>query len=188
MTALVRHSALARYFLLNLGALWKVDAIVDLFRQHHDSNAGSIFGNPFRPQDNSSKESQSAGYSLADPSPPRVAASKAAVDAFLRDVDQIGLPAQCLAFTVDGSRYPDRVKHDAGTFFDIMRRYFIERALARGYEAIDLDPLFLARYQQTAEQFEFHDGHWNANGHHVAADALRSSMLLNSGCDLRPTS
>ena len=79
--------------------------------------------------------------------------AKAAVDAFLRDLGQIGLLAQCIAFTVDGFRYPDRVEREACTFFDIMRRYFIERASTHGYEAIDLDPLFLARYQETAERF-----------------------------------
>jgi hypothetical protein len=93
------------------------------------------------------------------------------------------LPAQCIAFTVDGFRYPDRVEREAGTFFDIMRRYFIERASTHGYEAIDLDPMFLARYQETAERFESpNDPHWNANGHRVAAEALRSSRLLNSDC------
>jgi hypothetical protein len=181
---LLRRSALVRYVALNLGTLGMFNELVDLFQRHDDGNSGRQ--SPSRPQDNSNKGSQYAGFTLADPFPPRVAASKAAVDAFLRDLSQIGLSAQCVAFTVDGSRYPDRVKHDAGTFFDIMRRYFIERASARGYEAIDLDPRFLARYQETAERFDFpNDGHWNENGHRVVADALRSSMLLNSSCDLR---
>jgi hypothetical protein len=163
MTALVRHSALLRYLALNLGVVFKFDAIMNRFRPRDDSNAG---------------------FTLENPSPTRVAASKAAVDAFLRDLGQIGLPAQCIAFTVDGFRYPDRAEREAGTFFDIMRRYFIERASTRGFEAIDLDPLFLARYQETAERFESpNDPHWNANGHRVAADALRSSRLLNSDCD-----
>jgi hypothetical protein len=153
ITILVRHSALVRYLALNLGIAFDYYAIM---RPHNDSN---------------------------DSSPPRIAASKAAVDAFLQDLGQIGLPAKCIAFTVDGFRYPDRVEREAGTFFDIMRRYFIERASTRGYEAIDLDPLFLARYQETAERFEApNDPHWNANGHRVAAGALRSSRLLNSDC------
>jgi hypothetical protein len=171
MAALARHSALLRYLLFNLSALSKFDAVTNWFRRHDNNNEASP---------------HYAGFTLANPSPQRVADSKEAVDAFLRDLSQIGLSAQCIAFTVDGSRYPDRVKSDAGTFFDIMRRYFIEQASARGYEPIDLDPLFLARHQETAERFEFpNDGHWNANGHHVVADALRSSRLLNSGCHLQ---
>ena len=164
MTALVRHSALLRYLALNLRLAYnyKLDAIMSWFRPHNDDNAG---------------------FTSTDASPPRIAASKAAIDAFLRDLGQIGLPLQCIAFTVDGFRYPDRVEREAGTFFDIMRRYFIERASTHGYEAIDLDPLFLARYQETAERFESpNDPHWNANGHRVAAEALQSSRLLNSDC------
>jgi hypothetical protein len=162
MTALVRHSALLRYLALHLRIGYKFEAIMSWFRPHNDSNAG---------------------FTSANPSPSRIAASKAAVDAFLRDLGEIGLPAQCIAFTVDGFRYPDRVEREAGTFNDIMRRYLIERASTSGFEAIDLDPLFLARYQETAERFEApNDPHWNANGHRVAAEALLSSRLLNSDC------
>jgi hypothetical protein len=168
MTALVRRSALLRYLAVNLGATYRFAAIMNWLRPHDDSKEW---------------RQRYAGSTFANPSAPRVAASEAAVNAFLRDLGKIGLSTQCIAFTVDGSRYPERVERNAGTFFDIMRRHFLERASAHGYEAIDLDPLFLARYRETGEQFEFpNDGHWNANGHHVAADALRSSKLLNSGC------
>jgi hypothetical protein len=170
MTALVRHSALLRYLALNLGAAYKFDAIMNWLRGH-DGGGHAL--------------ERYAGFTLANPSPPRVVASKAAVDAFLRDLGQIGLSPQCIAFTVDGFRYPDVVERDAGTFFDIMRRYFFEQASARGFEAIDLDPLFFARYQKTGERFDFFpidSSHFNANGHRVIADALRSSRLLNSDC------
>ena len=92
---------------------------------------------------------------------------------------------QCIAFTVDGFRYPDEAVRDAGTFFDIMRPYFLEQASARGFEAIDLDPLFFARYQKTGERFDFFpidSSHFNANGHRLIAEALQSSRLLNSDC------
>src|SRR5262249_11577020 len=146
-------SALLRYLALNLGAAFKFDAIMNWLRGH-DGGGHALERYP--------------GFTLADPSPPRVVASKAAVDAFLRDLGQIGLSPQCIAFTVDGFRYPDLVERDAGTFFDIMRRYFLEQASTRGYEAIDLDSLFLARYQETAERFDFFPidrSHFNANGH-----------------------
>jgi len=166
MTDLVRGSALLRYLAVNLGAAYRFAGIMHRFRPYDQE----------WPQ-------RYAGSTFADPSPQRVDASKVAVNAFLRDLGQIGLSTQCIAFTLDGSRYPERVESNAGTFFDIMRRYFLERASAHGYEAIDLDPLFLARYRETSEQFEFpKDGHWNANGHKVVAEALRSSRLLNSGC------
>jgi len=45
-----------------------------------------------------------AGSTLADPEPARVAASKLAVDAFLRDLHDLDLPARCVAFIIDGFR------------------------------------------------------------------------------------
>jgi hypothetical protein len=97
----------------------------------------------------------------------------------LRDLGQIGLAAQCIAFTVDGFRYPDRVEREAGTIFDIMRQYFIEQASTRGYEAIDFDPLFLGSVSRESERFESpNDPYWNANEHRAAVEALRSSRRL----------
>src|SRR5262249_55135092 len=125
-----------------------------------------------------------AGFTLADPEPARVAASKLVVDAFLRDLHDLALPAQCVAFIMDGFRYPEVSKKEAGTFFDILRRYFREEAEAQTYEVIDLDPIFFSRYQATPERFEYpNDGHWNAAGHAVAAEALQSSKTLTSSCN-----
>jgi len=87
--------------------------------------------------------------------------------------------------TLDGFGYPDAEKRGAGSFFDQMRRYFLERAAAIGLEAIDLDPEFLKRHAATGERFEYpNDAHWNPNGHRIAANALKASRMLNSGCDI----
>src|SRR6516164_10096407 len=51
--------------------------------------------------------------------------------------------------------YPAQSEQNRGTFFEVMRRYLLERATAAGYEAIDLDRFFLPRYAKTGERFEF---------------------------------
>ena len=106
--------------------------------------------------------------------------SLAALDAFFRDVpERVGLPPDRVLFTLDGFRSAAAAQAGAGTFFDLMRRAFIERAAAHGYEVIDLDARFIPRHARTGESFEFFDdNHWNGLGHGVAAEAVLESKLL----------
>jgi hypothetical protein len=92
-------------------------------------------------------------------------------------------------FTLDGFRYPEAAKRGTGSFFDVMRRYFLQAAAANGLEAIDLDPAFFKVHAANGERFEYpNDAHWNPNGHRIAAAALKASKVLNAGCDLaRPS-
>ncbi len=169
LTRLVRQSALLRYLAINLRAQHNVTAALARFR-----------GGGAAPQ----PEQQYAGNTSAEASSQRVALSKQAVDRFLADIQQLGLPKPCIVFTLDGFRYPDAKHRGAGTFFDVMRRYFLERAAASGLEAIDLDPDFLKRHAEPAERFEYpNDAHWNPNGHRIAAQALKASRMLQSGCE-----
>lgn len=123
-----------------------------------------------------------AGNTAAEAGVARVNASLAAIDAFLNDLPAMaGLPVDRIAFTLDGFRYPEAAASGAGTYFDRMRREFTGRAQAKGYEVIDLDPLFYERHRRTGERFEFpQDGHWNAAGHGVAAEAALKSRLVQS--------
>ena len=173
LSALIRKSALLRYLLFNVHAAYPAQLVMNWLHGRRDRDETMP---------------RYAGFTNADASPQRVGAAKAAVDAALRDLGAIGLSPRCIAFTVDGFRYPDRVERDAGTFFDVMRRYFLDRAMAAGYEAIDLDQLFLPRYAKMGERFDFFpndSSHFNANGHRVIAEALSASRLLNSGCRLQ---
>jgi hypothetical protein len=166
LISLARHSALARYLIINLGIQNKLFAI----RWFGEM----IFGKPANAQP------RYAGNTDASVDEKRVADSLAAIDAALRDIpERVGLPPDRVLFTLDGFRTADAARDGTGTYFDLMRRAFMERAAAKGYEVLDLDTLFIPRHARTGESFEFYDdNHWNAAGHEVAAQAVMESKLL----------
>jgi hypothetical protein len=166
LISLARHSALARYVIINLSfqqTIFSIRALGDL-----------IFGTPANAQP------RYAGNTDAAAGQKRVKDSLDALDAFFRDLpERVGLPPERVLFTLDGFRYGPAAQAGAGTYFDLMRRAFMERAATLGYEVIDLDTRFIPRHARTAESFEFHDdNHWNGAGHEVAADAVTDSKLL----------
>lgn len=163
--SLARHSALARYIIINLrvqDSIFKMRWLAEL-----------IFGKP-------AHAAEYYGNTDASAEATRVRDSLAAIDAFFRDLpEKVGLPPQNVLFTLDGFRYPGAIAAGRGSYFDLMRRAFLAKAQALGYEAIDLDPRFVARNAATGERFEFaDDGHWNANGHGVAAEAVAASGVF----------
>lgn len=166
LISLARHSALARYLIINLGIqnkLFGIRAIGEL-----------IFGKPANAQP------RYAGNTDASADQKRVADSAAGIDAFFRDLpERVGLPPERVLFTLDGFRYGPAAQALAGTYFDLMRRALMEKAAAKGYDVIDLDTRFIPRHARTGESFEFYDdNHWNAAGHEVAAQAVMESKLL----------
>jgi len=166
LISLARHSALARYFIINLGVQNRLFGIRWLGEM--------IFGKPANAQP------RYAGNTDASTDEKRVRDSLAAIDAFLRDVpEHVGLPPDRVLFTLDGFRYADAAQAGQGTYFDLMRRAFVEKAAAKGYDVIDLDTRFIPRHARTGESFEFYDdNHWNAAGHDVAFEAVMASKLL----------
>ncbi len=159
---LAQQSALARYLLINLKLSVYVLNVPWL--------RGLLIGRPAYAQ----------GPGTADDT--RLANSRAVIDAFLRDPPRmVELPKDRVVLTVDGYRYPGLKDASEGSYFDRMRKALLERAAAQGYEAIDLDPLFLARHRATGERFDFPDDpHWSANGHAVATDAVLASRMLRT--------
>ncbi len=166
LISLARHSALARYVIINLGIQNRLFGIRWLGEM--------VFGKPANAQP------RYAGNTDASVDGKRVRDSLAAIDAFFRDLpERVGLPADRVLFTLDGFRNADAARAGQGTYFDLMRRAFIEKAAAKGYEVIDLDTDFIARHARTGESFEFaDDNHWNAAGHGVAFEAVMASKLL----------
>jgi hypothetical protein len=155
---IARHSALLRYLLINLRVLHAVRQL----RPIGVANAAPNY----------------AGNTDVSVDHKRVKDSLDALAAFFRDVpERVGLPPERVLFTLDGFRQASDVV--PGSYFDLMRRAFMEKAAAHGYEVIDLDTRFIPRHAATQERYDFSDdNHWNGLGHGVAAEAVLDSKLL----------
>jgi hypothetical protein len=164
--SLIKHSALARYFFVNLQAKY----ILGDWKRFRTAITG----------DRPAEDASFAGNTAAVADPARMRASKSAIEAFFRDLPElVGLPAQRILFTMDGFRYPEEARNGAGTYFDQIRREFSRRAEALGYEVIDAEPLFLDHFRHHGERFEdSRDRHWNGMAHGIVADAVVRSRLL----------
>lgn len=161
--SLVKHSALARYLYVNLHAKSVRERLRTL-----------VVG------DRRTPKPLYAGNTAADADSARMKASILVIDAFFRDLPEfVGLSPERVLFTMDGFRYPDEARENVGTYFDRMRHAFRERAEARNYEVIDVEPLFLADFRQHGRPFEdSRDRHWNGTAHGIVADAVLRSRLL----------
>jgi len=161
---LVRRSALARYLLLHLGVAQVADRVLGRFGLGEAAYAATP---------------AYVGNTAAEASIERMRDSKEAVDAFFADLAKmIPLPPARIAFLVDGARYEHDIAITERSYFGRMRKYFMDEAGRLGYEVIDLEPWFVNRSRDGNVHFEFPtDGHWNADGHEVAAQALAHSGL-----------
>jgi hypothetical protein len=161
---LIRKSALANYLAANLN----VEHTIARLRGATDSYAkgyGAFVGN-----------------TSASADPTRVADSQRVTDAFLKMLPVMsGLDPSKIVLVIDGIRpnlYDSTLKSAQGSYFDVMRRYFITGAKAKGFEVIDMQQEFIDHYKKYGQKFEFPDDyHWNAVGHEVFADAVKRSAV-----------
>ena len=112
----------------------------------------------------------------------RLDGSKAVVRTFLRDLGAVaGWRPGEVVFLVDGLRYPRDRPAAAGSYFVLIRTYFMAEARGAGFEVVDLDEHFFAVPGVEPPYFEYQaDGHWNARAHGIVADAVaRAGVFLN---------
>jgi hypothetical protein len=171
---LLKHSALARYLFLNMQI--KHMLAFDLNVSQGSWLRAFVLGD-VRPDEVPTH----TGNTDTRTDEKRLDASMAVIDAFFRDLpNATGLPADRITFTMDGFRYPEAATNGTGTYFDLMRQAFRERAEKHGYEVIDLDPLFFADYRAYRQRFEYpNDDHWNPTGHAIVAKAIMASRLVS---------
>jgi hypothetical protein len=155
---LVSYSAFARYLVFNLG----VQHVAARWRYGQADQAGPT--------------PAFVGNTSAETTPKRMAESRRAVDRFFDELaNRTGWSPADVLFVVDGLRLYDaeRRRSAAGSYFVVMREYFLQAANARGYAAIDMDPLFDAAHAADGAVFEWEDDrHWNGLAHRLAAEAV----------------
>lgn len=160
---LLRHSALARYLLLNIGST----PIGFRFKMWF----AAFFGlPPYAAYDGPSGNDAE-----------RIAFSKRAVDQVLSEFPaRSGLEPSHILFLIDGYRIfdPAAVAAAKQGYFGVMRTYFIAQAQARGFEVADMQDWFARRHAVDGAVFQFpDDGHWNAIGHEEVAKAVQASRV-----------
>lgn len=161
LETILKHSAVVRY-------LWSTVGVGGLTRL---------------PQWFTRSEVLYVGNTSRDASLERVRDSRLVVDSFFSELSRrVELEPARIQFVVDGMRpqlySPEDLLKAQGSYFDLIRQYFIETAILKGYEVIDLQSPFIARHDKDGARFEFPtDGHWNGLGHQVAADAVSASNL-----------
>lgn len=164
----LRESALVRYLVLNMELNWR--SIVNMF----DSTTTEKF------------EAKYVGNTRADSSEIRIADSKRVVERFFEELPlQTGLGNDKILFVIDGMRphlyNPTDLMKAKGSYFDLMREYFIKAAESKGYEIIDMQPAFIYRHKTAGIRFEFPtDGHWNEAGHNLVAEKIKHSIVYSS--------
>jgi hypothetical protein len=113
----------------------------------------------------------------------RIPDSKKAFDYFLDQLPETsGLDRKSVVFLLDAVRpamySPDTLAQAESGYDAQMRRYFAAQARARGYEVVDLQPVFISRHRRDNSRFEFPDSHWNKLGHRVAAEEIQNSAAF----------
>ena len=158
---IIRASALYRYWAGNLAVGWRILRIPRVFLPPRERELAVVVDQPALVEE-----------------------SKRAVDAFLERLPEAsGVDTERVLFIVDCLR-PELYNNEGlrrieGSYFDTMRQYFMVNAAERGYEVIDMQPIFGAHYARHGERFEWaQDAHWNALGHELCSQETNRSTVV----------
>ena len=160
-----RRSALIRYLALNVG----VDRAWSRARNHFTGASGR------------SGPVSMVGNVPADRPPSLIADAERAIGLFFRMLPvSAGLSERHILFVVDGFRQAlyskPRLDNANTSYFARLRRFFIGEARRRGYEVVDMNPIFAEAYARDGKRFEpAGGGHWNGYAHGLAALAVGRS-------------
>lgn len=162
----LRRSALALYFLRNVGVTGLLDRL-GLDQAH------AALADP----------SSSVGNTSSDTNPARVKEGEDVIAWFVIALSRAAcLPPQNIVLVVDAMRPEVYVGDDAltaarVTYFSRMRETVMTAARQKGYVVIDLEPRFRAAYLRDGRQHNFpNDSHWSAHGHEAVAAAVREAL------------
>lgn len=122
----------------------------------------------------------------------RLADSRKAVDYFFEQLPaRTGLGPQRIVFLIDPLRraiYSTEAWAKArDTFYGRVPEYFADEAARRGYEVIDLAPVFIrANAHGRAVEVAPTDSHWSAFGHELVASQIAASKVFKTIFPVRP--
>jgi hypothetical protein len=160
---ILRRSAFVRYFTYNLRGREALARLLSSSREDSREYVGNV---PATVEESHVLDAMSA------------------VDEFFRQLPQrTGLDNRSILFVLDGMRpalYSSEALLGAETSYaSRMRRYFTEQAASRGYEVIDMQPVFIEKHASDGSRFEFEiDAHWNELGHVLAAAEIQKSAVF----------
>jgi hypothetical protein len=122
----------------------------------------------------------------------RLADSRKAVDYFFEQLPgRTGLGPERIVFVLDPLRraiYSTETWEKArDTFYGRVPEYFAKQAAKRGYEVIDLAPVFIRAHTlgRTVESAPT-DSHWSAFGHELVASQIAASRVFMSVFPVKP--
>jgi hypothetical protein len=97
---------------------------------------------------------------------------KRLVDFLVAQFTKLSVNPKDILFIVDGDR--DSVYENRKSTRDKIYSYFIKVVKAKGFNVLDLEPVFKEEYKKAGLRFDYspRDGHWNYLGHRLIANQV----------------